>query len=64
LVAGVGVLPIEVLLGQEVFKEGQGIEKNPFGDIEQVAPVKVHWHSIGFVNADDLHQVLGCVRQH
>jgi hypothetical protein len=51
-------------LGQEVFKEGQWIEKHTLGNIEQIAPVEVHWYGVGFVDANNLHQVFRGIRQH
>ena len=64
LIAGVAVGEIQILLGDEVLEGRQGVEKHPLGDVEQIAPIEIHRHGIGLVDADDLLEILGRIRQH
>ncbi len=61
IITGVVVGQVQILLRDEVFEKGQGLEENLLGNVEQITPVEIHWHRIGFVEANDLHQVFGCV---
>ena len=58
LITGVTIGPIQVLLRDEVLESRQRIQEYTLGDIEQIAPVEIHRHGIGLVDADDLLEVL------
>jgi hypothetical protein len=68
--AQIGIIPrvvvgqLQIFFGNDELKKGQGIHKHLLGNVEQIAPVKVHRHRIGFVEADNLHQVFRRIRQH
>jgi hypothetical protein len=64
MIARVMIFPIEIFLRDEIFEKWQWFEKYLFADVEQIAPIEIHRHSIGFVDADDLHQVFGAVGEH
>ena len=64
LVASIVVLALQILVRNKVLEERQRIEKHLLSDVKQIAPVEVHRHGVGFVEANDLHQIFGRIGQH
>ena len=64
LIPRIAIGEIKILLGDEVLESRQRVEKHALGYIEQITPIEIHRHGIGLVDADDLLEILGRIRQH